>query len=54
MDREITAKELMNRREIRKNVTQALVSLSVSSLLDVDQMTSALLQTTVGRKPVEV
>lgn len=43
----------MDRREIRKNVTQALTSLPVSSLLDLDQMTSALLQSTVGKRPVE-
>lgn len=48
LDREITAKELMDRREIRNNVTQALVSLPVSSVLDIEQMTSALLQSTVG------
>ncbi|TWW81623.1 Polycystin-1 [Takifugu flavidus] len=46
LNREITAKELMDRREIRNNVTQALVSLPVSSVLDIDQMTSALLQST--------
>lgn len=38
----------MDKREIRKNVTQALVSLPVSSLLDVDQISSALLQSTVS------
>lgn len=54
LDREITAEELMVRREIRKNVTQALTSLPVSSLLDLDQMTSALLQSTVGKRPVEL
>lgn len=53
MDREITAKELMDRTEIRKNVTLALTSLPVSSLLDVEQMTSALLQSTVGKRPSE-
>ncbi|KAI3365437.1 hypothetical protein L3Q82_010525, partial [Scortum barcoo] len=41
-----TAKELMDRREIRENVTQALASLPVSSLLDVDQISSALSQST--------
>ncbi|XP_070847293.1 polycystin-1 [Chaetodon trifascialis] len=41
-----TAGELMDRREIRENVTQALASLRVSSLLDVDQISSALLQST--------
>lgn len=54
VDREITAKEFMDRTEIRKNVTLALTSLPVSSLLDVDQMTSALLQSTVGKRPVEL
>ncbi|XP_049915502.1 polycystin-1 isoform X2 [Epinephelus moara] len=39
-----TARELMDRREIRENVTQALASLPVSSLLDVDQISSALSQ----------
>lgn len=39
--------ELSNRREIRDNVTQALVSLPVSSLQDVDQLSSALTQSTV-------
>lgn len=53
MDREITAKELMDRTEIRKNVTLALTSLPVSSLLDVEQMTSALLQSTVGKRPTK-
>lgn len=38
----------MDKREIRKNVTQALVSLPVSSLLDVDQISSALFQSTVS------
>lgn len=38
----------MDKREIRKNVTQALASLPVSSLLDVDQISSALLQSTVS------
>uniref|UniRef100_A0A3B5AAD0 Polycystic kidney disease 1b n=1 Tax=Stegastes partitus TaxID=144197 RepID=A0A3B5AAD0_9TELE len=40
------AVELMDRREIRENVTQALASLPVSSLLDVDQISSALSQST--------
>lgn len=43
-----TARELMGRREIRENVTQALASLRVSSLLDVDQISSALSQSTVS------
>lgn len=43
-----TARELMDRSEIRENVTQALASLRVSSLLDVDQISSALLQSTVS------
>ncbi|KAM9837407.1 polycystin-1 [Aulostomus maculatus] len=38
--------ELSSRREIRENVTRALVSLSISSFLDVDQVSSALLQST--------
>lgn len=50
LDRETTGEELTDRREIRKNVTRALTSLPVSSLLDVDLMTSALLQSTVGKK----
>ncbi|XP_030255555.1 polycystin-1 [Sparus aurata] len=37
-----SVRELMDRREIRKNVTEALASLPVSSLLDVDQISSAL------------
>uniref|UniRef100_UPI0037E95008 polycystin-1 n=1 Tax=Semicossyphus pulcher TaxID=241346 RepID=UPI0037E95008 len=41
-----TASEFMDRREIRENVTQALASLPVSSLLDVDQISSALSQST--------
>ncbi|XP_051273916.1 polycystin-1 isoform X2 [Dicentrarchus labrax] len=41
-----TAGELKDRREIRENVTQALASLPVSSLLDVDQISSALSQST--------
>ncbi|XP_068439233.1 polycystin-1 [Clinocottus analis] len=41
-----TATELMDRREIRENVTQALASLPVSSLLNVDQISSALSQST--------
>uniref|UniRef100_A0A3P8TXN5 Polycystic kidney disease 1b n=1 Tax=Amphiprion percula TaxID=161767 RepID=A0A3P8TXN5_AMPPE len=40
------AEELMDRREIRENVTKALTSLPVSSLLDVDQISSALSQST--------
>lgn len=51
LDRKLTAKELMDRREIRQNLTQALTSLPVSSLLDVDQMSSALLESTVGKRP---
>ncbi|KAF7653465.1 hypothetical protein LDENG_00082420 [Lucifuga dentata] len=38
--------ELMDRREIRENVTRALTSLPISSLLDVDQISSALAQST--------
>ncbi|XP_022598094.1 polycystin-1-like [Seriola dumerili] len=41
-----TARELEDRREIRGNVSQALASLSMSSLLDVDQISSALAQST--------
>uniref|UniRef100_A0A3B4YDK7 Polycystin-1-like n=1 Tax=Seriola lalandi dorsalis TaxID=1841481 RepID=A0A3B4YDK7_SERLL len=40
------ARELEDRREIRGNVSQALASLSMSSLLDVDQISSALAQST--------
>ncbi|XP_070708244.1 polycystin-1 [Pempheris klunzingeri] len=46
MDSGQTAKELTDRREIRENVTQALASLPVSSLQDVDQISSALSQST--------
>ncbi|XP_075313535.1 polycystin-1 [Odontesthes bonariensis] len=38
-----TAENLMERREIRENVTQALISLPLSSLEDVDQLISALM-----------
>lgn len=48
----MTAKDLVDRREIRKNVTEALTSLPVSSLLDVDQISSALLQSTVSNQPM--
>ncbi|KAL6094663.1 uncharacterized protein ACO6RY_16023 [Pungitius sinensis] len=41
-----TASELMDRREMRENVTQALASLPVTSLLNVDQISSALSQST--------
>ncbi|XP_034415177.1 polycystin-1 [Cyclopterus lumpus] len=41
-----TATELMDRREIRENVTQALASLPVSSMLNVNQISSALSQST--------
>ncbi|XP_069012250.1 polycystin-1 [Embiotoca jacksoni] len=41
-----TAEELLDRREIRENVTRALASLPVSSLLNVDQISSALSQST--------
>ncbi|KAF1374215.1 hypothetical protein PFLUV_G00247310 [Perca fluviatilis] len=48
-----TAMELMDRRQIRENVTQALASLPVSSLLHVDQISSALsLSTAVPRELV--
>uniref|UniRef100_A0A3Q3IQE5 Polycystic kidney disease 1b n=1 Tax=Monopterus albus TaxID=43700 RepID=A0A3Q3IQE5_MONAL len=39
-------RELTDRREIRGNVTQALASLRVSSLMEVDQISSALAQST--------
>lgn len=45
-----SVRELMDRREIRKNVTEALASLPVSSLLDVDQISSALSLSTVSNK----
>ncbi|XP_047466063.1 polycystin-1 [Mugil cephalus] len=41
-----TTGELQDKREVRVSVTQALVSLPVSSLLDVDQISSALSQST--------
>ncbi|XP_063338226.1 polycystin-1 [Pelmatolapia mariae] len=44
MDFECTAEELMDRREIRENVTEALASLPVSTLLDVDQISATLSQ----------
>lgn len=47
MESEPTVRELMDRREIRGNEAQALASLPVSSLLDVDQISSALAQATV-------
>ncbi|KAK2885110.1 hypothetical protein Q8A73_021584 [Channa argus] len=40
------ASRLIGRREIRENVTRALASLPMSSLLDVDQISSALAQST--------
>ncbi|KAM9425901.1 polycystin-1 [Pholidichthys leucotaenia] len=40
------AEELADRREIRENVTRALTSLPVSSTLHVDQISSALAQST--------
>ncbi|XP_034426558.1 polycystin-1 [Hippoglossus hippoglossus] len=46
MTSERTPQELMDRREIRVNVSQALASLPVSSILDVDQISSALAQAT--------
>ncbi|XP_040885354.1 polycystin-1 [Toxotes jaculatrix] len=46
MESEQTAMELMDRREIRGNVSQALASLPMSSLLDVEQISSALAQAT--------
>ncbi|KAM3591453.1 uncharacterized protein V6R79_002157 [Siganus canaliculatus] len=42
------AGDLMDRREIRKNVTLALASLPVSSLLDANQLSSALSQSTAA------
>uniref|UniRef100_A0A3P8QNW3 Polycystic kidney disease 1b n=1 Tax=Astatotilapia calliptera TaxID=8154 RepID=A0A3P8QNW3_ASTCA len=47
MDFEWTAEELMDRREIRENVTEALASLPVSTLLDVDQISATLSQSAV-------
>ncbi|CAB1455219.1 unnamed protein product [Pleuronectes platessa] len=47
MKSERTTQELMDRREIRVNVSQALASLPVSSIPDVDQISSALAQATV-------
>uniref|UniRef100_UPI003AAB6BD9 polycystin-1 n=1 Tax=Centroberyx gerrardi TaxID=166262 RepID=UPI003AAB6BD9 len=41
-----SVRELMDRREIRGNVTRALASLPISSLQDVDQISSALAQST--------
>ncbi|XP_026207627.1 polycystin-1-like [Anabas testudineus] len=41
-----SVRELMDRRKIRENVTQALASLPMSSMLDVDQISSALAQST--------
>ncbi|CAJ1081176.1 polycystin-1 [Xyrichtys novacula] len=43
-----TAEDLTDRRETRKHVIQALTSLPVSSLLDVDQISSALSLSTVA------
>lgn len=37
----------MDRREIRENVTEALASLPVSTLLDVDQISATLSQSVV-------
>ncbi|XP_057681520.1 polycystin-1 [Corythoichthys intestinalis] len=44
--------ELKIKRQIRENVTKALVSLPISSLMDVDQISSALAQSTAV--PVEL
>lgn len=41
--------DLEVKKEIRKNVTQALAFLSVTSMLDVDQISSALLQAMVSK-----
>lgn len=41
-------RELTDRREIRANVTQALASLPMSSVLDIDQISLALAQSTVS------
>ncbi|KAK2820940.1 hypothetical protein Q5P01_023899 [Channa striata] len=41
-----SASKLIDRREIRENVTRVLASLPTSSLLDVDQISSALAQST--------
>lgn len=45
---EATDRDLRDRREIRGNVTQALASLPMSSVLDVGQISSALAQSTVS------
>lgn len=44
--------DLEVKKEIRKNVTQALAFLSVTSMLDVDQISSALLQAMVSKSNV--
>lgn len=45
-----SVEEVMHRREIRENVTKALASLPVLSLMDVDQISSVLSLSTVSRK----
>lgn len=42
-----STRELNMKKEIRENVTKALLSLPVSSMMDVDQISSALVQSTV-------
>ncbi|XP_061823857.1 polycystin-1 [Nerophis lumbriciformis] len=42
----LSTRELTMQAEIRENVTKALVSLPISSLMDVDQISSALAQST--------
>lgn len=39
----------MVKKEIRKNVTQALARLPLASVMDVDQISSALLQAMVSK-----
>ncbi|XP_077358515.1 polycystin-1 isoform X3 [Festucalex cinctus] len=46
MASEPSTRELTMKREIRENVTKALVSLPISSMMDVDQISSALVQST--------
>lgn len=42
-------RDLEFKKEIRKNVTQALARLSMTSMLDVDQISSALSQVMVSK-----
>ncbi|XP_028331530.1 polycystin-1 [Gouania willdenowi] len=52
MESGLTIEELAERKQIRENVTQALAALPVSSLPDVDQISSALSQSTIF--PIEL